>query len=69
VACKKGETKEPTPTLMINTGRFIMYSGITKILDRKTAGHVFTKRAKIERTTRNFFFPGSYFYHSSHFCR
>ena len=26
-----------------NTGRFIMYSGITKNYYRKTVGHVFTK--------------------------
>jgi len=25
------------------TGRFLMYSGITKIYYRKTVGHVFTK--------------------------
>jgi hypothetical protein len=36
-----------------STGHFIMYSGITKIYDRKTVGHVFTKPV----------------HHSSHFCR
>jgi hypothetical protein len=37
------------------TGRFIMHSGITKIYDRKTVGHVFTKPAQIEGTTQTFF--------------
>jgi hypothetical protein len=39
----------------INTGLFIMYSGITKIYYRKTAGHIFTKPIQIERTTQKFF--------------
>jgi hypothetical protein len=39
------------------TGRFIMYSGITKIYYRKTVGHVFTKPVRIGGTTQNFFFP------------
>jgi hypothetical protein len=39
------------------TGRFIMYSGITKIFNRKTVGHVFTKPVQIEGATLNFFFP------------
>ena len=34
------------------TGRFIMYSGITKIYYRKTAGHVFTKPVQIEGSTQ-----------------
>jgi hypothetical protein len=32
-----------------------MYSGITKIYDRKTAEHVFTKLVEIEGKTQNFF--------------
>jgi hypothetical protein len=32
-----------------------MYSGTTKIYDRKTVGHVFTVPVQIEGTTRNFF--------------
>ena len=32
------------------TGRFIMYSGITKIYYRETIGHVFTKTVQIEIT-------------------
>jgi hypothetical protein len=32
-----------------------MYSGITKIYDRKTRGHVFTKPVQIEGTTQKFF--------------
>jgi hypothetical protein len=40
-----------------NTGRFIMYYGITKIGYRKTVGHVFTKPVQIEGTTQNMFFP------------
>jgi len=39
-----------------NTGRFIMYSGITKIYYRKTVGHVFMKPVQLEGTTQNFFF-------------
>jgi len=39
------------------TGRFIMYSGITKIYYRKTVGHVFTKPIQIEGTTQHFFPP------------
>jgi len=37
----------------LNTGGFIMYSGITKIYYRKTVGHVFTKPVQIEGTTQN----------------
>jgi len=44
----------------IYTGRFIMYSGITKIYYRNTVGHVFTKPLQIEGTTQ-FFFPVSCF--------
>jgi len=43
------------------TGRFIMYSVITKIYYRKTAGHVFTKPVQIEGTNQKSFFPVSYF--------
>jgi hypothetical protein len=43
----------------VNTGRFIMYSGITKIYYRKTVGQVFTKPVQIEGTTQNFFPPPS----------
>jgi len=35
-----------------NTGRFIMYTAITKIYYRKTVGHVFTKPVQIEGTTK-----------------
>jgi hypothetical protein len=34
------------------TGRFIMYTGITKIYYRKTAGHVFAKPVQIEKKQR-----------------
>ena len=37
------------------TGRFIMYSEITKIYYRKTVGHVFTKPVQMEGTTQKFF--------------
>jgi hypothetical protein len=36
---------------LVCTGRFVMYSGITKICYRNTAGHVFTKPVQIEGTT------------------
>jgi len=39
------------------TGRFIMYSKITKIYYRKAVGHVFTKPVQIEGTTKIFIFP------------
>jgi hypothetical protein len=45
-----------------------MYSEITKVYDKKTVGHVFTKPLQIEQTTQ-FFFPESCFYPSSYFCR
>jgi hypothetical protein len=35
-------------TFLYDTGRFIIYSGITKIYDRKTIGQVFTKPVQIE---------------------
>jgi len=43
------------------TGRFIMYSGITKIYYRKTVGHVFTTPVQIEGTTQEFF-PSKLFF-------
>jgi hypothetical protein len=45
----------------INTGRFIMDSGNTKIYCKKTVGHVFTKPVHIEGTTQTFFSPVSCF--------
>jgi hypothetical protein len=36
------------------TGHFVMYSGITKICDRKTVVNVFTKLVQIEGTTQTF---------------
>ena len=51
------------------TWRFIMYSEITKIYYRKTAGRVFTKPVHIEGTTQ-FSPPQQFGFHrSSHFCR
>jgi len=44
-----------------NTGRFIMYFGITKIYYRKTIGQVFTKPVQIEGTNQNFF-PSELFF-------
>ena len=38
-----------------NTGRFIMYSGISKIYYRKPVGHVFTKPVQIEGINQNIF--------------
>ena len=38
-----------------HTGRFIMYSGITKIYYRKKVGQVFAKPVQIEGTTEKFF--------------
>ena len=37
-----------------------MYSGITKIYDSKTVGHIFTKPVHIEGTTKNIF-PSKFF--------
>jgi hypothetical protein len=39
-----------------------MYSGITKIYDRETVGHVFMKPVQIEGTTQNFFSPRKLFF-------
>ena len=47
------------------TGRFIMYSGITKIYYRKTVGYVFMKPVQTEGTSQ--FFPIRVFLRSSHF--
>jgi hypothetical protein len=33
-----------------------MYSGITKIYERETTGHIFTKPVQIEGTTQKLFF-------------
>jgi hypothetical protein len=46
-----------TGWMMYNTGRFIMYSRITKIYCRKTVGHVFRKSVQIEGTTQFLFSP------------
>jgi len=43
------------------TGRFIMYSVITKIYYRKTAGHVFTKPVQIEGKTQKIFHSKLFF--------
>jgi hypothetical protein len=43
------------------TGRFIVYSGITKIYYRKTVGHIFMKPVQIEGTTEKFF-PSTLFF-------
>ena len=40
--------------LVLCTGLFIMYSGITIIYYRKTIGHVFTKPVQVEGTTPKF---------------
>jgi hypothetical protein len=37
--------------MKLSTGRFIMYSGITKIYYRKTVGYVFAKPLQTEGTT------------------
>jgi hypothetical protein len=44
-----------------DTGRFIIYSGITKIYYRKTVGHVFMKPVQIEQQLKNFF-PSKLFF-------
>ena len=46
----------------VNTGRFIMYSGITKIYYRKTVGHVFIKPVQIEGTTQKKKIPSNLFF-------
>jgi hypothetical protein len=51
----------------IYTGRFIVYSRIKKIYDRKTVRHVFTKPVQMEGKTKNVLFPVSCC--SSHFYR
>jgi len=43
------------------TGRFIMYSGITKIYYRKSVGHAFMKPVQTEGTTQKKKFPVSCF--------
>jgi hypothetical protein len=53
------------PTIDKYTGHFIIYSGITKIYDRKTVGHVFMKLVQIEGTTENFF-PTKLFFIAVH---
>ena len=47
-------TAEPQrmPSVRHYTGRFIKYSGITKIYYRRTVGHVFTKPVQIEGTIK-----------------
>jgi hypothetical protein len=51
-------------------GVSLMHSGNTKIYDRKTVGHVFTKPVQMEGTIQKLFFPSKFiFYRSSHFCR
>ena len=40
------------------TGRFIMYSEITKLFYRKTVGYVFTKPIQLEGTTKKFIETG-----------
>ena len=49
------------PPHRIPTGRFIMYSGITKLYERKTVGHVFRKPVQIEGTTQTLF-PSKLFF-------
>jgi hypothetical protein len=41
--------------IFLYTGRFKMHSRITKIYDKKTVGHVFTKPVQIEGTTQKSF--------------
>ena len=54
IRCTTNCPLEGTLIYCIYTGRFIMYSGITKIYYRKTVGHVFTKQVQIEGTTQTF---------------
>jgi hypothetical protein len=42
-------------TVTPNTGRFIMYSGITNMYYKKTVGHIVTKPVQMEGTTQHFF--------------
>ena len=58
---QKHEYSGAYSTKSTNTGRFIMYSGITKMYYWKTVGHVFTKPVETEGTTQNIFFPVSCF--------
>jgi hypothetical protein len=46
-----------------------MYSGITKLYDRKTVGHVFTKPVQMEGTTQHYYSQKVVFHRSSHYCR
>jgi hypothetical protein len=55
--------------LPYNTGRFIMYSGITKIYNSKTVGHLFIKPVQIEGTSQKCFSQKIVFHRSSRFCR
>jgi len=57
VASDKFSTLQLDP----HTGRFIMYSGITKIYYRKPVGHLFTKPVQTEGTTQKKFYPVSSF--------
>ena len=52
---------EPNNKQTTYTGRFIMYSGITKNYYRKTVGQVFTKPVQIEETTQ-IMFPSKLFF-------
>jgi hypothetical protein len=59
LSCSTANLIFPQPLLSLTvppklpyTGRFIKYSGITKIYYRKTVGHVFTKPEQIEETTQ-----------------
>ena len=52
-SCK--ETNKRKLYYSLDTGRFVMYSGITKIYYRKTVGHVFMKPVQIEGTAQKFF--------------
>jgi hypothetical protein len=68
-ATKEKYTRWKPPNILIYTGRFIMYSGITKIYYRKTVGHVFTKPVQIEGTPQAFFPPNKLFFivvHTDH---
>jgi hypothetical protein len=47
--------------MLFYTGHFIMYSRITKIYYKKTAGHIFTKPVQKEEITQTFF-PSKLFF-------
>jgi hypothetical protein len=51
----RDEAPNPYETTNNCTGRFIMYSRITKIYYRKTVGQVFTKPVQIEGTIQKCF--------------